>query len=381
MLKFQLATDKDLKEAAIIENRKKYEEERKSRIFNARSRVLGIDHQGLENQIKEKNRLKEIERERDQKFINEEARRDEVLRGKERELRDERRRIDQEINDYRTQYQKREDTREFDITDPKLHQKTLPARCGDNDIRLGISCAQKFLGEDLMSRERKKAQMEQQRAWLQQQIQERRQAEEDRAKADRIIQETLEARDRRANDLEAFERMSRRQIKESVVRFNMKLAAEQECKKLEREKHNDEDNLAEIYNNLTSDMLTENPESAISNFGPMHKITTMYRGMTAGEIAQLQREQTKQADENSKRKTEAEIHEARWETITNNLARTTLMAEQELARKQRSLNQELRDENYRLAEEQKSRNNYFDKVVYTNPPTQEYFNQFNTTTR
>lgn len=42
MEKFQVATKADLKEAAIIEHRRRYEEERKSRIFNTRSRIFGV---------------------------------------------------------------------------------------------------------------------------------------------------------------------------------------------------------------------------------------------------------------------------------------------------------------------------------------------------
>lgn len=42
MEKFQVATKADLKEAAIIEHKRRYEEERKSRIFNTRNRIFGV---------------------------------------------------------------------------------------------------------------------------------------------------------------------------------------------------------------------------------------------------------------------------------------------------------------------------------------------------
>lgn len=143
MLKFQLATNKDLREAAIIDKKQRYEEERKRRIFNARERILGVDYQGLDKQIQEKDRLKQEEVERDRKFLAEEIKRSEVIRAKEKELNDDRRRIAKEINDYRTFNQKSEDTREFDLNDPKYISNCLPARVGDNDSRLGISSAQK----------------------------------------------------------------------------------------------------------------------------------------------------------------------------------------------------------------------------------------------
>lgn len=55
----------------------------------------------------------------------------------------ERMRVQNEINEYRRNFQKKEDTREFDLNDPRIMQNSVAARLGDNDIRLGISSAQK----------------------------------------------------------------------------------------------------------------------------------------------------------------------------------------------------------------------------------------------
>lgn len=43
MLKFQLATKSDLREAASIQHRQKFEDDRKGRIFNARNRIIGVN--------------------------------------------------------------------------------------------------------------------------------------------------------------------------------------------------------------------------------------------------------------------------------------------------------------------------------------------------
>lgn len=76
-----------------------------------------------------------------------------------------------------------------------------------------------------MNPERKRAQQNQQRAWLQQQMLERQQAENDRRKADKTLQMAVEARDRRALELDAAERQSRRQIQSSAARFNINLVS------------------------------------------------------------------------------------------------------------------------------------------------------------
>lgn len=44
MLNFQLMTEKDRQEAALIERKRAIEEERKKRIFNPRARLFGVNN-------------------------------------------------------------------------------------------------------------------------------------------------------------------------------------------------------------------------------------------------------------------------------------------------------------------------------------------------
>lgn len=44
MFKFQLATKADMREAAIIQQKRRFEDDRKARIFDARNRVIGVMH-------------------------------------------------------------------------------------------------------------------------------------------------------------------------------------------------------------------------------------------------------------------------------------------------------------------------------------------------
>lgn len=246
-----------------------------------------IDVEALEMQVAEKRQIEHIKREEDNQFNAENTRRANVLKAKADQLQHERHRVESEINEYRRKYQKKEDTREFDLNDPRRMQNAQAARIGDNDPRLGISSAQKFEGEDLMCPERHRVQRDQQRAWLQQQMQERRAADNDRAQADRQTQLAIESRDRRAQEMDAAERQTRDQIRASAVEYNRRLAESQRCKKLNRQREEAEDNLAEIYNNLTSDMLTGNRNCAESNFGVQRKVPANYRGMTDDELKQF----------------------------------------------------------------------------------------------
>lgn len=68
-------------------------------------------------------------------------------------------------------------------------------------------------------------------------------------------------------------------------------AAERESKRIQEQREQEEDNLAEMYNLLSSDMLTENKSSANSSFGVNRKITANYRGMTDEEHDDILRSQ------------------------------------------------------------------------------------------
>lgn len=58
-----------------------------------------------------------------------------------------------------------------------------------------------------------------------------------------------------------------------------------------------DDNTAEIYNTLTSDLMTENPDVSQSNLGPGKKIAYSYKGMTESEKMQIRQEQLQQVEE------------------------------------------------------------------------------------
>jgi hypothetical protein len=63
-----------------------------------------------------------------------------------------------------------------------------------------------------------------------------------------------------------------------------------------------EDKQAEIYNHVTGDMLTENPEVANSSLGPGRKIQYLYKGMSPEERENVRKEQLRQIVENEVRK-------------------------------------------------------------------------------
>ncbi|KAJ1529139.1 hypothetical protein ONE63_005948 [Megalurothrips usitatus] len=382
MLNFQIVpTKQDLREAAAIERRRRNEEQRKCRIFNVRNRVIGVDIEALDDQIKEKRRLAEEERRRQLAFDQQRARDDQIAILTDRQIQEEKKKLSQEINTFRQYYQRPQDRREFDIYDPDALKKEIPARIQDDDPRCGVSSAQKFEGEDLVKPERRRLQSEQQRSWLQQQMRERRRAEEERRRAEDAYQAAMVARDLRACQLDRIEQDCRRRLQQTTEEFNQALAAEQEALRRMQARQDAEDAQAEQYNHLTSDMLTENPECAESALGAPHVVTMAYRGMSEEQRAAIRQEQRRQAQAKKFEEEAEKRRQAEWDALAVNIAKAMELKQRELDRKQREISRMIMEENKQLEEGQKAQHEYFEKVVDTNVPGPAFFEMFGTTSR
>lgn len=65
---YKLDLPLDYKEAAAIERRRNQEAQRKSRIFNAKTRIIGIDKQALDVQVEDRKQMELMERKRSEAF-------------------------------------------------------------------------------------------------------------------------------------------------------------------------------------------------------------------------------------------------------------------------------------------------------------------------
>ena len=59
---------REMREQRAVERRRRMEEERKARIFDAKNRIMGIDRDALSQQVEEKERAKLLEKERAQLY-------------------------------------------------------------------------------------------------------------------------------------------------------------------------------------------------------------------------------------------------------------------------------------------------------------------------
>ena len=72
---------------------------------------------------------------------------------------------------------------------------------------------------------------------------------------------------------------------------------EQDQRKAIRNMQEQDDNMTEIANAVFSDLLTENPDQAISQFGPHRVVPDRWKGMSPEQLEAIRKEQQRQVDE------------------------------------------------------------------------------------
>lgn len=378
---YKLDLPVDYKEAAAIERRRNQEEQRKSRIFNSKTRTIGLDKQAIEQQVVDRQQMDEYERRRDEAFANDAIRNDkiaELLDGRQAHDTAE---LNKSLNEFRALHQQTDSRREFDLYDPDGLKKDKPARVSDDDPRCGIASLQKFDGEDLNSKARKDFQREQQREWAEQQAREKRQAQENQNKADRLYELKMKELDQRAMELQLSEDQCKKAIDEATKDYNKALASELEARRNLQKQQEHDDNSTELANQVYGDFLTENPAVAQSSFGPNRVVPDRWKGMSPEQIADIRRTQELQMKERQRLSDEEKRRDDEHERMQNAHARAGMLLEREKDRREKDLHKQLADENLRLANEQNAHKDHMDKDVYTNSPTSAYFMQWNTTTR
>lgn len=378
---YKLDLPLDAKEYAAIESRKNREKERQDRIFNAKTRTIGVDLGALDTQVQQRKIREDTEKARDNAFMNDMVRNDKIGSMLEKRQEEDVRKLNRALNEFRMNFQKPETRKEFDLYDPDGKKKDKPPRVSDDDPRCGISSLQKFDGEDLNSKARKKLQEEQIREWSIAQKHERDEAEKQQKYTDHLYDLKRVELDQRAVELDIAETKCRNEIEKCRKDFNLAQVNERTEKQNLTKRQEQDDNFTEISNQVFGDMLTENPAVASSSFGPHRVVPDRWKGMTPTQLEEIRRIQDQQRQEKRRLREEEWQRDMEWDRQRVAMARAATILERQENSSQRRLRQEQDLANLRLAAEQAAHKKFLDKEVYTNPPTAQYFQQFNTTSR
>nr|XP_020659660.1 RIB43A-like with coiled-coils protein 2 isoform X2 [Pogona vitticeps] len=371
----------DLAEAAALQRRRYRDLQRQSRVFDARLRTIGIDKEALDTQIKDRKIQEATQRACDESIAAEMKQNDKVLCMLDERQKKDGQILNKAVNEFRKNYQQPDTRREFDLSDPQALKKDTPARLADNDPRCTISGLQKFMGEDLNSGNRWKFQKEQTREWLLQQHKERQNALADKKNADDLFDKQRLELDQRAMKLQIIDEETRRAICVATEEFNKALAAESKEKRHLEKQQQEEDNTAEIFNLLQGDLLSENPQQAVSSFGVGRIIANRWKGMSQDQLKEIRDIQMQQVLEKLRLEEEEHQRNAEWDRKRIQEARAELLYERHQQRQKRELRRILDNANTQLSHEQKARQAYLNEEVYSNFPSGQYYTQFNTTSR
>ncbi|XP_067387058.1 RIB43A-like with coiled-coils protein 2 isoform X3 [Emydura macquarii macquarii] len=290
----KLGLQRDLAEAAELERRRQRELHRQSRIFNARVRTIGVDKDALDTQINDKKIQEANEKARHETIAAEMEQNDKIICMLEERQKQDIRNLNKAVTEFQQNFQKPETRREFDLSDPQALKKDAPARLSDNDPRCTVSGLQKFLGEDLNHDQRVKFQKEQSREWSLQHQRDWKNALADQKFADDLHGKNRIDLDQKAMELQRIDVETRRAICAATKDFNRTQAAEFAERKMLEKHQEEEDNVAEISNLLRGDLLSENPEQAVSSFGQHRVITDRWKGMNQDQLMAIRYTQQQQ---------------------------------------------------------------------------------------
>ncbi|EFB15211.1 hypothetical protein PANDA_016537, partial [Ailuropoda melanoleuca] len=378
---YQVDLSPDPKEAAAIEARRNQEKERQSRFFNVRTRVMGVDVKALNSQVEERKLREATDQSKEAAYGTYQEQYDLVAQMLEKEQAERTRRLAKKVQEFREQKQQLKNRREFDLWDPGRLWMEFPAHLSHSDPPCGPASLQYFAGEDLERATCLKMQQEQFSYSLERQLQEQQQVKAEEKCADMLNDQLRLAVDMQAAQLAKLEESCRMAMMSAMANANKAQAAELAEQQRCEQQREQEANLMEIQNQITSDLLTENPQVAQHPVAPHRVLPYYWRGMTPEQRAAIRKVQEVQRHEKEAQRQADKALDAEWEGQALHLAQAAM----ELEEQERELCAEFRrglgSFNQQLAKEQKAQQNYLNSIIYTNQPTAQYHLQFNTGSR
>uniref|UniRef100_H0VEY9 RIB43A-like with coiled-coils protein 1 n=1 Tax=Cavia porcellus TaxID=10141 RepID=H0VEY9_CAVPO len=151
-----------------------------------------------------------------------------------------------------------------------------------------------------------------------------------------------------------------------------KLAEQQHCEHQRQQ----EANLTDIQKQISSNLLTENPQDA------QHRVLPYcWKGMTPQQQDDIRKAQEAQCREKEAQRQAEQALDNKWASQTVCLAQAALELEEQERELCAEFQRGLGSFNHQLAKDQQAQQNYLNSVIYTNQPTAQYYLQFNTSSR
>ncbi|XQJ25303.1 flagellar protofilament ribbon protein-like protein [Leishmania guyanensis] len=344
--------------------------QRAERLKDPKVRKMGIDREALDAQVREKEALRQLEKERNDYYDRQALLMDRHACALQQEVNAIRAAREKELQDYRQTFQKKEMGREWDLNDPETRRKELPARVGDNDPRNGPSSMQKFEGEDLDYAARRAAQQLQQRQWAQQQVNEKLAKKWMEQERDRAFDDRNEEVNYRLYEVEKKVAEQRRLMEKNGADFNRALAEQHRREALRAREEDTRLGLEEIAYQMDSDFLNER-ETVVGERGATVK-AERYKGMTAKQKTLLRSGQDEQLRELRRRRLLEVEEKKQWSQQEHMQLRMANALDRQRERERRAEREKLAETHKMQSQAAAQRKAELDEL-YKNAVDEDYF--------
>ncbi|KAG1662676.1 hypothetical protein FOA52_014602 [Chlamydomonas sp. UWO 241] len=284
--------------------------ERVKRVLDAKYRTIGVDKDMLAQQASEKVAREAADRERDEAYAQLSRYHADTVQALHQEGERQRRQRAEDLNSFRNTNQLTHTRKDWDLNRPDGKVIDGPARVGDDDPRLGPSSMQTFAGEDLSAGDRKKAQMEQAKAWWDEQAAHKAAARAAECEATMAHDEFVKYQDAVQQGARTAEADARRVMNTVTVDINRQMAEERRLREAQARGAELAANMAELDATMTSRLMTEDPSLAASALSANRARPDHYKGMSEAERAAVLATQAAQMEENAARRRAAAAQEA-----------------------------------------------------------------------
>ncbi|KAM4817838.1 RIB43A-like with coiled-coils protein 1 isoform 1-T1 [Thomomys bottae] len=382
MYKVDLSVDP--KEVAAIIARRNREKERQSRFFNVRNRTIGVDVAALNQQVEERRLREARERSKDAAYGTMQVQNDLVAKMMERQEAERTQQMAKKMLNFWEQKQQAEQhnyAHEFNLWNTSAPFE-LSACLKNNDRNRGqTGTQQSYYGEDMNRTSCLRAHQEQLKNELDKQLQDQERIRAEEARVDMLSDQLRLAMDKQAAHMAKLEESYRVALMTATANANKAQATRVADRQHREQWYHQEANRMEIQNQVTSDILTENPQVSQHPTNPNRVLPYCWKGMTPEQRAAFRKAQRMQCyDKELEREAEKRV-DNEWESQRIHLAR----AAQELEEQERELCAEFRrglgSFNQQLASEQSTHQNYLNSMIYTSQPTTQDYMQFNSSSR
>lgn len=172
------------------------------------------------------------------------------------------------------------------------------------------------------------------------------------------------------NYAQHLDQLAKKRSKEALaalIEENKSLARQKQEAIMRQRIEEDIEKQKDIEFNVRGSLLSEDPDRV--------------SGQSKEQLKDICDEQLKQMSEKQKRKDKELYENTLWDEQVRSLDDTCKRLEEEQRSNRRKLNEKITSMNEYLAQEQRRQQEFLNKVVYTNAPSKEFFDQFNTTSR